>query len=535
MNNRILFLLAQKENRNLLSEWLGKIYHILPFDAGLDQDFDLCIIDLPAIEKLWEEVQSKKISKKPIFLPFLLISSSYDVKMLTKHLWKTVDDFILCPIEKLGLKASIKILLMARNLSMEKIMVEEELRQSKESALSDSHAKSKFLVNMSHKIKTSMNEVVSILEMIVNTELTEEQKKLLYIAKNSSETLLNIINDILDLSKIEAEKLNLHNVIFDLRKTLEEIISLHALKAEEKGLVFSCLIHRNIPSLLKGDPVKLSQVLVNLINNAINFTEKGEIMVRITLEEETETHVTVHFSVMDTGTGIEEEKKHLIFTPFFQMDSSITQNYGRNGMGLVTVKKVVEMMGGHTGVESVKGKGSTFWFTAILEREFKGVKDEITGEYEAHVKDYSESDKYELPDMAKETPGRNLRILIAEDNITSQYVTQILLEKIHCQADLVSNGKEVLSSIETVPYDLILMDLQMPELDGLETTRIIRKKEKDTGKHIPIIAMTAYAMQEDREHCIEAGMDDYITKPIQRDELFKSIKNLQCFSGVVEK
>ena len=396
-----------------------------------------------------------------------------------------------------------------------------EIRRLLVQAQGASRLKSEFLANMSHEIRTPMNAVLGMTELVLGTNLLPEQREHLVAVRSSAESLLMILNDILDFSKVEAGKLELRAERFSLRQALVDILQCLELPARQKRLRLDCRISAEVPDLLVGDRVRLRQVLVNVLGNAIKFTEHGRVELAAETEPPEGGQVTLRFRVSDTGIGIPHDKQGCIFEAFAQADGSATRRYGGAGLGLAICSRLVSMMGGRIWVESEPGQGSTFHFTVRL-----NLSDPLSAASEevAPVPATLSQAAPTKPALARH--GAPLRILVAEDNPVNQKLAQRLLEKRGHFVGLAANGREALEAVRAESFDLVLMDIQMPELDGLQAARAIREMEKTAGGYLPIIALTAHAMKGDRERCLAAQMDGYLAKPVKPAELYEAIERL---------
>lgn len=483
---------------------------------SMKEEFALVILDvqMPGMNG-YETLEMMRQRKKTRYLPVIFVSAIHQSDL---HIIKGIEtgavDFIPKPIIPDILRGKVKIFLelYLQRAKLNYLLSEMEeanlnLKIAKDKAEEATRTKSMFLANMSHEIRTPLNGIIGISNLLQKSELNDDQHELMNIVSNSGKNLLLIINDILDFSKIEAGQIQFESINFELEEMVKNVYQLMKFKAEEKGIGLSYSISKDIPQQLCGDPLRINQILMNLVNNAIKFTHEGQVEIIIELVDKNDQTPRLLFRVIDTGIGISEEGKQMLFKEFHQTESSITRRYGGTGLGLAISKNLVSLMHGEINVKSELGKGSEFWFRLPLKL--------------ASIQH----------DKETETPNhlpKDLRILLAEDNLINQKVSTLTLKQLGLKCDIANNGREACEMHEESPYDLILMDMQMPEVNGLQATQVIREDEKNNPDKLPvyITAVTANSLVEDKKDCLAAGMDNFLSKPFSEKELLNVLQEV---------
>ncbi|XBQ15072.1 MAG: ATP-binding protein [Oceanicaulis sp.] len=455
------------------------------------------------------------MDKDPLVVEADRLVSELSRHILTDRNAALFDGFIITEDGKYaGVGTGVSLMKMLQAESEERnrklVALAEQLGRARIEALSANQAKSEFLATMSHEIRTPLNGVLGVAQLLQESGLNDEQARLVRTIRTSGEVLLRLLNDILDLSKIEAGKMELETTRFELDELVQAAWSLWRPRAEEKGLRLSVTAEGCAGASLQGDPVRLKQLLFNLVGNAIKFTKEGSVTARLTLTDIGPGRTVLRAEVTDTGCGVPEAAKAKLFTAFTQADGATTRKFGGTGLGLTICKRLTDLMGGSIGFQSTEGSGSTFWFEAPLRRAAPVETDVAPVDIEAAV-----------PEMAAEGDGP--RILVAEDNPINQEVVRGFLKLRGWSCDMAPDGVQALAAVQRAAYDVVLMDVQMPGMDGFEATARIRALDGPASR-VPIIALTANAMRGDEIRCREAGMDGYVAKPIEKDRLFDAIE-----------
>ncbi|WP_320169985.1 response regulator [Maridesulfovibrio sp.] len=478
---------------------------------------DLVLMDIK-LSGAMDGVEASNFIIKSFDIPVVFLTAYSDEQTLNRAKLSGPFGYLLKPFEERDLRSAIEIALYKHSM-------EQEFRQAVHDAQAANEAKSSFLATISHELRTPMNGILGLSEILMNSGLDSEQQEYVELIKGSANSLLRVLNDLLDYSKIERRILELREGLFDPRRTLALIMNTHSSQAAKKGLQMECFIHPEISGEIKGDSGRLMQVLNNLISNAIKYTDKGGICVEVmpddyASEPYPDGCVRLLFAVSDTGVGISRDKADTIFESFTQLEDYMTRKHGGIGLGLTISYNLVNMLKGTMWLETEPCVGSSFFFTAVFRTSS-----------ETELSSNSDTDEVE-----NRIFNSMKRVLLADDNIITRRVVSAFLEKANCDLDIVENGRDVLVELQKKKYDMVVMDIQMPVMDGLEATRIIRSGSiPEIDPETPILALTAHAMKGDRERCLEVGMNGYLSKPFRSSGLLEAMNMVIDGAGGTEE
>ena len=500
----VFLAINNKGNRRVLAQWLSKNFRVTEADdfEHVPSDADLCIVDSVIAVRARAAILACRQAVAPNFMPVLLIASEGPQRP-GNDIWAIVDEMIVAPIAKEELQARMQSLLRTRALTV-------DLLNAKAQADAANQAKSSFLAHMSHELRTPLNAIIGLTELLRMDQKDPVQGEMLEQVAASGNHLLSVINNVLDLSRIEAGQLLLDETQLDMSQVVQNTVAMVASQARSKGLQLATEIER-VPFALSGDSTRLRQALLNLAANAVKFTDRGSVTLRMRLQEDRGEQALICFEVSDTGPGLSPQAVERLFTPFYQAGVAEAKARAGTGLGLAITRHLATMMGGSAGVSSTEGEGSTFWFTVCLR------KVAVTADRAIEAQRQRAADV-----LASEFAGRT--VLLVEDNAVNQEVAKGLLRFVDIEVHAVPDGQASVALFEVAdapPYSLVLMDMEMPRMNGLDAARSIRALP--SGQRIPIIALTANAFVEDRDRCLAAGMDDFLTKPIDADKLYATL------------
>lgn len=513
VGKRILVVDDEKIVNLDIQATLKRLGYIVAGDAGTGKEAidktdatnpDLVLMDIK-LQGDMDGIEAANVIIKTYDIPIVFLTAFSDEKTLSRAKLSGPFGYLLKPFEERELRSSIEIALYKHGM-------EQEYRLAVADAEAANEAKSSFLATISHELRTPMNGILGLSEILLSSELGTEQQEYVELIKGSASSLLRVLNDMLDYSKIERRILELREGVFDLRHILALVVDSHSPNAENKGLGIECFLHPDIPGELQGDSGRLTQVLNNIVSNAIKYTDRGGIAIDV-MPDDSEAYpypagcVRLLFVVSDTGVGISRSKADTIFESFTQLEDYMTRKHGGIGLGLAITHNLVNMLQGDIWLETKPAQGSSFYFTAV----FKSVVGDSEVENQEPV--------YDCVDFSQ-----TKHILLADDNIITRRVVSAFLDDVNCELEMVENGREAISLLATKSFDLVVMDIQMPVMDGLEATRLIRTGYiENVDSKVPILALTAHAMKGDRERCLEVGMNGYLSKPFNSSELLQAM------------